>query len=203
MKPGRRNNFVADGLLDIFCAVSLKTRVIKNGFSVAAVTAFASLTALSSLTARADDFQFTVERKKVDAVNAKPTSEGSAANRSETWHYQVSLRNTGFKPQPALQAKYIVFVERQQLGKKVGTETLDRVTGTADLPATPTGGTAQFSTKDVVLKESGLVGDFIYANGGRIHAKDAIHGVWIKLFDGTKEVGQYINPTTLATKQKF
>lgn len=175
---------------------------MKQGFTVAAV-ALATFATFAGANARAGDLQFTVERKKVDAVGAKPTELGGAANRSETWHYQVKVQNDGFKPTAALQAKYIVFVERQELGKKIGTETIEKVNGTATLQPMATGATAQFTTSDITLKESSLIGNSFYLNGGRIHAKDSIRGVWIKLFDGTKEVDQYVNPSTIATKEKW
>jgi len=34
-------------------------------------------------------------------------------------------------------------------------------------------------------------------------AKDIILGIWVKLFDGTNEVAQYVNPPTLPTKHNW
>ena len=158
---------------------------------------------LAPLMLQAADFQIIAARKKVEATKVQAAKEGDATEATEKWVFETKITNASFKPSPALHAEYIIFVERQELGKKKGLERLERVTGKAEIEPMPVQGTSLFTTDAVALNEQALSGSFHYRNGGLIKAKDNIKGIWIKLMDGTRVAGEYVNPSTLQAKEKW
>ena len=145
----------------------------------------------------------TAVRKRVDAVAAKPGAPGDERTSSEKWRYEVQIVNGGFKAAPALKAKYIVFVQRQELGGKAGTDPVEKSKGEADVAALLSHGTGSFTTNEILLKGGSLVGEYHFRNGGRVKVQDVIQGIWIKLFDGTTEVCDYANPRTITGRNKW
>ncbi len=158
---------------------------------------------LAPLIAQAGDFQITINRRKGDTMHKAAAQEGGRNKASEDAFYEVTVTNQSFKPAPALEARYILFVERQELAKKVGSGKVEKTKGTAPIAALEPHASANFTTTSVTLREQSLSGNYIYESGGRVKAKDSLVGVWIKLYNGNTEVGEYINPTTLSSKNKW
>lgn len=163
------------------------------------------LSPLWAVKVEASDFQIAVQRKTA-AHNPKVSKGYSSDSKgSSTVFYQatVSYRSMS-KPASEVEARYIILVERQRLGERIGEEKAERVRGTANIPALTPQEKFTFDTKSVELFEKGLSSQFAgYTNGGRTRSKDSIKGIWIKLFEGGQEVGEYINPTTLSNKVKW
>jgi hypothetical protein len=154
--------------------------------------------------AEANNFGITVARKTADATVPKAVKSGEPlTEKTETVFYQVTVANTAFKPSAALKAKYIVFVERQEIGEKAGSEQIEKIKGSADVKELKPREKETFSTSEIKLKEKGVTGNYIYTSGGRIRAKDSLAGVWVKLYEGETEVAEYVNPTTLSNKHKW
>ncbi len=152
----------------------------------------------------ADNFQVSVLRKKADAIRAKAARPGEEITATETVFYQVTVANRAFKETGAVTARYILFVERQELGVKAGSEQIDKEKGENAVEALKPQGKVSFNTSEITLREQSLSGgNFIYLNGGRIKAKDSLVGIWVKLFEGETQVGEYINPSTLSNKYKW
>ena len=139
----------------------------------------------------------------METVRAQAVKSGDTTEGSEKWAFEAKITNTSFKPIPALQAQYIVFVERQELGKKKGLERIEKVKGTAEIKPIAAHGNSSFTTETVSLSEKSLNGSFHYVNGGLIKSKDSLKGIWIKLMDGTTVVGEYVNPSTLQAKEQW
>lgn len=163
----------------------------------------------------ASDLQVTTSRKRLNSEEAYKgfhkhaqsdqtrINPGVKGAKTEEVGYAVNVSNRTFSPMPELEARYIIFVERQQLGAKKGTEQVEKITGKESVAGMPAKGNATFNTRSVKLHEQSLSGNWIYANGGRIKAADSLIGIWIKFFDGDKEVGEYINPTTLTNRHQW
>lgn len=161
----------------------------------------------------AGDLSITAERKRTD-VGAKTTAykkhpEGSGltsetSKAEEHWQYQVKVTNESMAAMPALQAQYVVFIQRQELGGKAAVaDSVEKVKGEAPVAAINSHFDATFVTSDISLRSQSLMGAWHYSNGGRIKAMDNIQGIWVKLFDGDKQVGEYCNPSTLAAKYQW
>lgn len=154
----------------------------------------------------ASDFQVTTTRKVAgtdsanqhfDSKRAGRINPGVQGKKVETVFYVVNVTNRSFSAQPALEARYILFVERQKIGEKKGTEQIEQIKGKSPIEGIASKASITFDTSEVKLIEEALSGNWIYADGGRMKASDKVLGIWIKFFDGEKEVGEYMNPTTL------
>jgi len=163
----------------------------------------------------ASDLQVTASRKKISSAESHKSfhknnisdqtriNPGVKGSKQEKVNYAVNVTNRSFSPMPELEARYIIFVERQQLGAKKGTEQVEKITGKESVAGMPAKGSTVFNTQAVKLREQSLSGNWIYSNGGRLKATDSIIGIWIKFFDGDTEVEEYVNPTTLANRHKW
>jgi len=158
---------------------------------------------LSPAAVLAGDLQIKVQKRQANSPQSQPSGNGLTLKVKESFLYEVTVTNSAFKPSPELQARYVIFIDRQDLGSKQGTEKEDRITGDAPVGALAPHGNTSFRTKPVQLKEQSLTGGWIYSNGGRIKAKDSLAGVWIKLFEGEKEVAEYANPSTLTSRHQW
>jgi len=161
----------------------------------------------SAFVVRADDLQLSAERKRTSLGGTQST--GKATKKTEeNWQYVVKVSNNSFNAKPALKAYYMIFVQRQELATKMGEGSIESVKGTTTLQALNSHGKGEFSTSEVTLREQSLAAGFGFTNGanfvpGQTKAKDIILGIWVKLFDGTNEVAQYVNPPTLPTKHNW
>ena len=176
-------------------------------FALATVCLLASLFLLPrSLHAddlRPGDLQITVQRERpTGKLHPTTLSKNSVqiASSEEDLHYKVTVRNGSIKSAPAATAKYIIFVHRQQLGEKDKPGEFEKIKGTASLDAIASNGNASFVTDNVTLKKQGVVVSWYYPNGGLTKAQDSIEGIWVKIMDGDKMIGELKSPTTLNKK---
>lgn len=153
---------------------------------------------VAPMLAQAGDFEITVERKKTGLSNAKGNV---VQNSTQNWTGEVKITSHSFKPAPELEARYIIFVRRQSLGQQGG-DKIDKQKGTYKVPSIKSGTTSTFLTSEVVLKQSHLAPGWIMASGAD-KAEDGVVGVWVKLFDGSKQVAEYVNPSSLTSKYKW
>jgi len=150
--------------------------------------------------AQAGDFEITVQRKKEGESAPKG---GIVQKTSQGWIGNVKIENCGFKPAQELQARYILFVKRQHAGQKQGEDQTEKVKGDYKVAELKPGANITFSTAEVQLRHSQLDGNFYYIGGGMSKTDDGIAGVWVKLFQGETQVGEYMNPPNLTTKFKW
>lgn len=144
-----------------------------------------------------------INKKTQEKKAAVGAGAGSIGKGFEVVSYQVDVQNKDFQAKPVLKARYILFVERQRVGQKIGDELVEKVKGEASVPELAAMKSAQFATEGVKLLEERLTGAYIYADGGRIKAKDSLLGIWVKFFDGDTEVGEYVNPTSLKGRHQW
>ena len=169
------------------------------------------LSVVLSATACAEDYQITVERKKsgftqeVSAIKGAKSSGGTPTEQvqSRKWKAAVKIKNTSRRESPALEARYVLIVKRQQLGQKAGKDVIETLKGESKIAPIKNFAEGSFQTREVALQSRTLLGNFYVANGGMNKSMDDVSGIWIKLYDGTKEVGEYVNPEAVKTKYKF
>ena len=152
------------------------------------------------LLAQAGDFEITVQRKKDGVGQLKGEIEQKA---SQKWSGEIKVENRGFKPSPAMTAKYIIFVRRQELGQKAGSDHFDQIKGTVEIAALKTGESASGYTSEIDLRHQSLEAGWHFRSGGSAKVEDGISGIWVKLFQGEKAVGEYINPPNVSAKFKW
>ena len=155
---------------------------------------------LFPLFAQAGDYEITVDRKK-DAISA-PKGE-IRQHSSQHWTGEVKIQYHAFNPSPELEMRYIVFVKRQKIGQKLGDDQIEKVKGTTKVAAIKSGLPATCLTSDVELHEGHMAPGWRTGEGGMQKTQDAILGIWLRLYNGTTQVAEYVNPSTLATKYKW
>ena len=149
---------------------------------------------MAPLLLQAENLEITVQRKKEGLGQAKGDVEKTA---TQNWTGEVKVVNHAFQPVPELEARYILFVKRQELGEKPNSDHVEKVKGKAKVNALKPGESASILTSEVELRQQKLAGGYYYVGGGSSKAEDTIAGVWIKLFNAGKEAGEYVNPPTL------
>ncbi|MDD5350972.1 MAG: hypothetical protein PHQ12_12240 [Chthoniobacteraceae bacterium] len=152
------------------------------------------------LLAQAGDYEITVERKK-DAPGAATGARRLVT--SQNWTGDVKVRNHAFKASPDLEAKYIIFVKRQQIGQKEGQDTVEKVKGSSKVISIKPGAQISFSTSDVPLHKGHMAPGWVPAEGGKETSEDAVIGIWLRLYSGANQVAEYVNPSTVTTKFKW
>ena len=150
--------------------------------------------------AHAADFQITLDRKKAAPTQ---TRGGVEQQTSQKWTGTLRVENTSSKPSPELQAKYIVFVKRQELAQKAGPDKIDLVKGEAKITPLKKGEIFSLDTAEIVLRQQLLSANYQYSNGGQTKASDTVAGVWVRLFAGTVLLADYSNPETVKAKFKW
>jgi hypothetical protein len=143
--------------------------------------------------------QITAQKKRGDETKGRVGGEGTEAKKSEKQSYSVTLQNRTSADLLNLTVDYIIFVERQKLGRKKGDETVERVK--SSLKVESLGRQPQtVATEEVTLNSENLVGDYIFSNGGRIKAEDSIQGIWVRVSQDGKLVGEYAIPSTMTSR---
>jgi hypothetical protein len=142
--------------------------------------------------------QISVQKKKGEE-KATPGEEGGTARAADKQSYTITLQNRTSADLAELTVDYVMFVERQKLGEKKGSEMVERVPGTAKLGALSKK-PETVTTGEVTLKASNVVGNYIYSNGGRIKAEDSLIGIWVRVSQGGTIIGEYALPSTLINR---
>ena len=142
------------------------------------------------------------QRKILDSNMGKATP-GQVAKSTEDCIYTITLTNNAFKDAAAMEVKYLVFVERQRAGEKTGNEHIERVTGTKAVEGIKSHQKTSVETDKFTLNQNQLAAGWHYTNGGKTSAKDSVKGVWVRVYQGGTVIGEYVNPSTIRTREKW
>jgi len=142
------------------------------------------------------------EKKVVGAKTGKMLT-GQVATNTEDCTYNITLTNSSFKDAPAMVVKYIVFVERQNPGEKAGEEHIEKLKGVKPVEGIKGQQKATVETNKFTLKSGKLDAGWSYMNGGKTVAKDVVKGVWVRVYQGEKVVGEYVNPSTIRSREQW
>lgn len=148
----------------------------------------------------------------IDSVKILPTpvkldSSKSRANdraiESKDIAYTVVVTSTAFSELTDVTVKYNIFYQVMELGSK-GDPDIKLSAGDHKFPSLLTNKPVEFETDPIKLEKASLDAGWHFGNGASARTRDKVVGVWFKAFDSTgKQVGEYINPTTLSNKQKW
>jgi hypothetical protein len=158
------------------------------------------LISLSFLQAAPNGVQITVTKQVDKGERPRPEGEGSEARLVSTLKYDIKVASAGFADLADLKVDYIIFVERQQLGKKKDVDVTVRMKGSDTIPALTKKEPKTVTSIPVELSKSNLVGNYTFVNGGRIKVEDSVKGVWVRVTQGDKLVGEYANPSTITSR---
>jgi hypothetical protein len=127
-------------------------------------------------------------------------TKGNVTHKETLFQYTVKLTNS-FTPASGLTAEYRIFVRSDSGKGAMSQQKLKRQEGSSSVPDLPGMGTFSFDTDPAKLESATLDGNFYYINGTRNRSADKVAGIWVRVLQGDKVVGEYINPSTLAKEQ--
>src|SRR5207302_2727211 len=131
----------------------------------------------------------------------KKASDGGANVTKEHWTYDVTVENRTFKELTNLEIKYAIFFKQEQLGVKSAAEAHHQ-NGSYNMPALKPHEKRSFTTDQVELKKSNIVGNWIYTSGAKPNAQDTLLGLAIRVYQNGQQFAEYANPSTL-NKEKW
>ena len=145
--------------------------------------------------------QISAQKKHAEAVRGLVAGSGPEAKGSDKVIYDFKLQNQTLADLSQLTVDYVVFVERQKLGTKLGQEDhVDRISGSKSIDVLTNSAPQTISTEEIPLNKQSLTGGYIYANGGRIKAEDTVVGVWVRVSQNGAVIGEYTNPSTVTKR---
>jgi hypothetical protein len=148
------------------------------------------------------DVEIHCSPKRVDAGAPKNEADNTRTVSKEHWDYEVSVENKTFKPLAGVEVKYVIFYKTEELGSKAEAKT-ERAPGIYKMGDLRPHETKSFTTNPVELNKSHLTGHWYFSGGERIKAEDTLAGVWFRVYQNGQQVGEYANPSTLITQQKW
>ena len=147
--------------------------------------------------------QITTTKKRGETVRGKAEAEGGIAKSTETTAYVFTLKNLSFSDLGKLTIDYILFIERPEIGEKKNQPVrIERVKGSKVVEALTRQTPQTVATDEVTLKIENITGGYIYRDGGRIKAEDAVTGVWVRVSHDGQIVGEYASPSSI-TKESW
>jgi len=143
-------------------------------------------------------------------ISATPQKDAKDKERSgnkikaeKSLQYSVKILNRSFRDIAGLTAEYRIFI-RNDSGK--GAVTLQKMSKKAfklEIPSILKHGEFAFDTEAVLLKSTQLDGGWVYTDGTRNRIEDRGAGIWMRVFQDGKVIGEYMNPTSLKNKESF
>ncbi len=55
----------------------------------------------------------------------------------------------------------------------------------------------------MTLKKARLKADWFYSNGAKSKAKDAVSGIWVRVYSGSELINESAQPASLKTQEKW
>jgi hypothetical protein len=148
-----------------------------------------------------DKVLITAQKKRAEPAKGLVSAGGPEAKGAEKMLYDLKLQNQTLADLSKLTIDYVIFVERQKLGTKLGQEDhVDRITGSKTIDVLTNKESQIVSTEEIQLGKQSLTGGYTYVNGGRLKAEDAVVGVWVRVSQNGEVVGEYTNPPTVTKR---
>lgn len=139
----------------------------------------------------------------MDLDASKEKSKANTTKESKEIAYSVKVTSRAFKELTDITVKYNIFYEVSELGSTAEPE-IKVGTGSHVFPSLLTNKPAEFQTEAIKLEKGALDAGWYFKSGASSRSKDRVAGLWFKVFDSTgKQIGEYINPSTIAKKQKW
>jgi hypothetical protein len=169
-------------------------KLVRGGFIIAVL-----LVAWKTVLGAPNDVEIHSTPQKVD--EAAKNSNESMAHSKEHWKYEVTIENKTFKDLAGLEMKYVIFYKPEELGTREEKK-MQRQNGSFAVDALKSHEKKSFTTNAVELKNAHLNNGYYYSDGGRQAARDTLEGLWVRVYQGGQQVGEYANPSILL-KEKW
>jgi hypothetical protein len=133
--------------------------------------------------------------RRVDQT-VKKASDGGANETKEHWIYDVTIENKTFKELTNLDLRYVIFFTQERLGVKAD-PTKRQQSGSFSIDSLKSREKKLFSTNQVELNKSNLVGHWHYESGAKPNAQDTLVGLGVRVYQGGQQCAEFANPSTL------
>lgn len=140
------------------------------------------------------------ELKRLDV---KRNASESTEKTEESWAYRVTISNHSFKAIPDLRVEYLVFTSRQRFGSTDGAKETKPTSGDKTLGTLENNAQTSFDTEPLILKKARLKADWVYTNGAKKTAQDAVTGIWVRAYSGAEMIAEFAQPSALKTQAKW
>ena len=171
---------------------------MKMRFLLLAATGLALLPATSP---SFDDIHILPSLIKLDS--SKKHNKDNTNVESKDIAYTVRVTSSAFKEVTGVTVKYNIFYQVAELGSKADPD-IKVSAGSHAIPSLLTNKPVEFETDPIKLGKASLDPGWSFGNGASAITQDKVVGVWFKAFDSAgKQIGEYINPESVAKKQKW
>jgi len=158
-----------------------------------------------AVTSQASDtysFAFTSSQKKLEG---EQKTTGDEIISREQWAYNVTVENKSFRDLENLEIKYILFMKPDIAGQKMlsGHIDLKRKAGSTAIKLFKNYDKFSFTTESMELNGTQLTSGYYWGNGANPNAKDALKGLWLRVFADGKQVAEYANPPSITSKERW
>jgi hypothetical protein len=142
-------------------------------------------------------------KSELKRVDVKRNASLSTESSEEAWTYAITVTNHSFHPIPDLRVDYVEFSRHEVFGSKARDVKSQRKRESKAFGTFENNGELSFETEPVTLKKARLKADWYYSNGAKAVARDAMTGVWVRVFSGNEMIGEYAQPSSLKTDEKW
>jgi hypothetical protein len=134
-------------------------------------------------------------------IKTKAAEAGSPIARKTDLVYTITVMNNSLKDMPAMEMKYVIFLEREKLGDK--NSGLQRIKGNAPINALKSRQKQAIETQDFTLSAEKLAPGWSYVGGGKTNTRESVKGIWVRIYRDGELVNELISPSTLSAKEAW
>jgi hypothetical protein len=134
-------------------------------------------------------------------IKNKVGEAGSPLIRKTDLIYTITVSNNSLKDMPAMEMKYMIFLEREKLGSKQSG--LQRIKGSSAIEPLKSRQKQAIDTQDFTLSAEKLAPGWYYPGGGKTNTRESVKGIWVRVYQGGELVNEYISPSSLSAKEQW
>ena len=138
-------------------------------------------------------------------IGAEKEAKKGVSLAKEEWVYDITIENKSFKDVQNVEIKYIIFEKPQNASDVAKTKhEMVRKQGEKTVPAIKNLEKITFATESIERSSIQLKPGYVWKSGsGKRQSKDAMSGLWIRIYVNGQQVTEFMDPTTLSADQKW
>jgi len=137
-----------------------------------------------------------LEKEKKKANNTTITNE--------KWVYEVAIKNGSFRDLAGLTVEYRIYMKDDSIRTKTTKIPLRKKEGTTPIKTLANLAVFKFQTEAMEIETSLLDSGWTYKDkANKRQSKDSLYGIWLRVMNGGKMVGEFVTPPGLKEKEKW
>jgi hypothetical protein len=134
-------------------------------------------------------------------IKTKVGDAGSPTAQKRDLVYTITVMNNSLKDMPAMEMKYMIFLEREKLGSK--DPGMQRIKGNSPVNALKSRQKQVIETQDFTLSAEKLAPGWYYPGGGKTNTRESVKGIWVRVYRDGELVNELISPSSLSAKEQW